>query len=375
VALATLALGSLASVPRASAAPTLTVDDTTVAVGGAVSFTATGCRGLPGEGPNVYDSIYAWIVSGAGSEARAGSLATPVPGVDDRYTVTVQGWVDPDDPAVLVVWCVRGDFSTSDVTWTVLEDYGDTPLDVTPAPSPVPALTVTASRTTASTGQLVRVEGTGCAPGSKVFVGLRRGTDLTLRTVILSDAEMVYAPTADGSGAFRQDIELNRNYGEEGSDAYAPLPTGPYTIVAGCQGPASSTAAAPLPLTVGSANPVGSLAFTSDDGTVTVTGEGCTDGRAALVTPSGTGGGEGRTVSGTPAADGSWTVAFPFDQPFVTVRAACGDPLGTGFRYLTVAGAVEGATTTTSSTTSPPTDPGDPPPPATPIPGTASFTG
>ncbi|MFN8019606.1 MAG: hypothetical protein U0P45_16000, partial [Acidimicrobiales bacterium] len=320
--------------PPASAAPTLTVPTTTVAVGATIGFTATECAGQPGtQGPNIYQSIYAWVIAGTGADARAGEFAKKVPGSNDQYQVTVQGWVDPDQPATLVVWCVRADFSTPDATYEVVHDYGDTPLDITAPSSPAPSFAITASRTTASTGQVVVVQGTGCKPGAKALVGLRSGTDLTLRTNILQDSVMVYAVDADAAGKVRVEVELNRNYGEPGSDAYAPLPTGPYTIVAGCEGTPGASAAAPLPLDVPTANPVDSLTFSAEAGTVTATGEGCTDGRKALVTFVGAWGPDEHVVA-TPAADGTWSARHVDATSYVVVRATCGDPLATGFRYL-----------------------------------------
>ena len=380
---ATIAVAALAGVlvaggPKASAEPMLTVDNTTVAVGGTVPFTATECLGEPGTtGPNIYQSIYAWIISGSGANARAGAFATAVGGSDDDYEVTVQGWVDPEEPATLVVWCVRGDFSSSDPTFDVVKAYGDTALDLTPAQGTVPSFTITASRTTASTGQIVVVEGAGCAPGAKATVGLRNGTDLTLRTNIIGDSVMVYAAKADAVGKIRVELELNRNYGEEGSDAYAPLPTGPYTIVAGCDGDPAATAAPPLPLNVPTANPVDTLAFTSSNGVVTATGQGCTDGRNATVAFSRASGSATLSVAATPANDGTWSAEFVESSGFISIRANCGDPLAEGFKYLAVAGSTEPSTsTTTTSTTS--TDPGSGPPnapAAAPVSGAATYAG
>ncbi len=315
-----------------------------VAVGGTVDVTVTECPTITDE-----QRPAVWLITGSGASAvRAASGIRTSEGV---YRMTVPGWVDPADPAVIAGSCERMQFSTvSGVWWDDRFAYPDVAVDVTPGSGP--SVVATLNRTVAAGGQVIAVEGSGCAPGDDVSIELRPGTDLAMRT----DTREVFrgrseqAVTAAGDGTFSGTIVLNDagdffREGEQG--AGRPLPEGPYwvRITCGTGGDGSDlqplAEARPTAVEVQGSFPsdsvTGSLSTTNVQRYV-VDGEGCTGGqRVTLELAPNLGYGDElvETFSSTPAADGSWSFLLPLgvDDFAASGFISCGDPAGEGFQY------------------------------------------
>lgn len=335
----------VAPVPGAQAAtPTMAASAGSVAVGGTVDVTVTEC-------PSVRDDQRpaVWLITGSGASAvRAASGIRISEGV---YRITVPGWVDPADPAVIAGSCEKLQFSTvSGIWWTDRFAYADVAVDVTAGsgPSVVTAL----SRTVAAGGQAITIQGSGCTPGDDVAIELRPGTDLAMRTDTRTVSQGYRLPdvVAGSDGRFSGIVVLN-DFGyafDEGLPGNAgPLPEGAYwvRVTCGVGGEGSDlqpvAEARPTAVRVQGSYPsdavVGSLSTTNVLRYV-VRGEGCGAGKRVileLAPNAGYGDGLVETFSATPAADGSWSFAFPIgvDDFAASGTITCGDPTGSGFQY------------------------------------------
>lgn len=358
VAVVALAAGALwASAGSAGAvAPSMVVSSPTVAVGGTVDVTVDQCDPVLPDGTGDPDNFpHVFLVTGSGAAAVRAAIGERLTAT--TFRITVPGWVDPADPAVIAGGCDQHYFGHSyGLHWQRQFSYPDVAIDVTPAGGPVPYPSFTLSRTTAQAGQAVQVDGQGCGAGQPVSVLLEPGTDLAWRDgpptgFRYDDGRWSgSAPTAGADGTFTASFVLNTTGSpyEPGVPGDAgPLPEGPYVVRVGC-GPDSdyhgitpSPEAPPATLQITGTNPSGSSRVGPSAEVVhqtVMTGDGCDGGREVMVSyaddaydPS-SGGGFGPVQ---PAADGSWST--PVEMPEDLNRyftADCGDPLGTGFRYV-----------------------------------------
>lgn len=327
-----------------AATPTMATSVASVAVGGTVDVTVTEC---PSQADSQRPAV--WLITGSGPSAvRAASGIRTSEGV---YRITVPGWVDPADPAVIAGSCEFLQYSTASGTWW--EDrfaYPDVAIDVTAGSGP--SIVATLSRTVAAGGQAITVEGSGCAPGDDVSIELRPGTDLAMRT----DTREVFrgrtgqAVTAAGDGTFSGTVVLNDagDFFREGEPgAGRPLSEGSYwvRVTCGTGGDGSDlqplAEARPTAVQVQGSFPsdsvTGSLSATNVQRYV-VRGEGCGNGQRvtlALAPTLGYGDALVETFSATPAADGSWSFLLPMgvDDFAASGFISCGDPTGSGFQY------------------------------------------
>ena len=358
VAVLALATGGLwASAGSAGAvAPSMVVSSPTVAVGGTVDVTVDQCDPVLPDGTGDPDNFpHVFLVTGSGASAVRAAIGERLTAT--TFRITVPGWVDPAAPAVVAGACDEHYFGHSyGLHWDRVFSYPDVAIDVTPAGGPVPYPSFTLSRTTAEAGQAVRVDGQGCSPGEQVSVLLEPGTDLAWRDgpptgFQYDDGRLSGSvPTAGADGTFTASFVLNTTGSpyEPGVPGDAgPLPEGPYVVRVGCgatsvfHGITPSPEAPPATLQVSGTNPSGSSRVGPSADVVhqsAMTGEGCDGGREVTVAWtdsafSGESGGGFGPVK--PASDGSWSA--PVEMPEDLNRyftADCGDPFGTGFRYV-----------------------------------------
>ncbi len=399
IAGATLVTVATGGTPSAVAAPNaLNVSAGSVAVGSTITATPSGCpRSADGSGTFVQPEIE--LIAGSGPSARLAAVG--VGASDGSYELSVPGWVDPAQPAVVAGRCavttVAADGTQS---FTTRLTYADVAVDITPGPAYTPAPTITLDRSTAAAGQIITVAATGCEPNSLIQAILLDGSDLSGR----GSQRFVVTGTTDGftpspSGSANLELELNIPPlpvgvpAARGAHAAAPtraverqpdggpLPEGSYIALVACRGPKGPLfIAEPKPVQVVGTNPTDSLVVepSADGVTAVVSGHGCTGGRRVTLTtkvsafsagPSdGVSEPEVTTSAVTPGPDGSWshTLDLPAADSFSGLVAAdCGDPHADGFRY--VGRSIGGGTAP-----GPPVVPAPPPstPPVPPVPST-----
>lgn len=346
VAAVLLASAALGAAPASGAERVLTTSSTTVAVGGTVDAIAGDCRG--GDDFS-YRHPEIWLITGSGTDAVVATIGGAQLG-DSGRRLEVPGWVDPDQPAVVAARCLLDTQGPVDGRWTttttVLWTYDEVPIDVTPASGPTPSITATADRTTAAQGQVITVVGSGCPPGGIAALELFGEADMSGRsglTPLTGEEPGVYR-VADSAGAFTVKLALNANLGLPGVPL--PVPEGPHWMgiscshAAGPDGPAATTSGRPFRVVVTGTNPTDSHRISLlPDGTVRVSGAGCTGGRTVDLALDGAVGGAPPVAKHkivTPAADGSWSVDIVGDRTYVTLDsdATCGDPTAGGFAYV-----------------------------------------
>jgi len=348
VAAAALAATCLvATVETASAAPVLTPSATSVAVGGTLSATATGCVDPQGER---FRYLEYTLITGTGAGARAAGFGNWDGGY--RSAVIVPGWVDPDEPAVLAGRCVeeRYDPQRDDVALVAVVTYPDVAIDLTPATGATTTPVLVPSRTTAAVGQDVAVRVEGCAPGALAVAALIRGDDLTLR----GDLTWVTETAVAGTDEVR--LALNGAWG------VTPA-TGAHVLLGGClDGDGERLVLAePQPFTVSGTNPIGDISVDDTQrGVVHLAGGGCLAGpvsvtvtgyayddadllRSARRTARRSFGREAigldgeftETLTAQPDGTGAWKLDWttPPGTYEAYIETTCGDPAGTGFRY------------------------------------------
>lgn len=365
---AAVAIGS--PVRPAAADPALDVPNTTVAVGQPLVFTASDCP-RPTD-PGVEQYVEGGIVVGTGADAVRAGIVDNAGTTEDELQAIPMGWVDPDQPAVLSVACVRRPINGPA---TLVHDYPEVSIDIVAPASPVPTLDAVFDRTTAAGGQALRVTGSGC-PDEAIFE-LYAGADLSFRTTLATNRAAIQEMAVAPDGTFEGLIPLN--------DLGGPLVEGPYVISTFCDlVPEDRGLARPVLITVDGTNPSDQIDLSFEGrGTAVLDGEGCPDDQIVTATWSGQiddgiEGGDEVTGSASVRPDvGSWQLPLGDDLwEWIRVTTDCGDPTTTGFRYLDQEAAREpaGPTTTASTTVAP--DPGpDTAPAAAPIPATATYTG
>lgn len=343
--------GATLAGPVAAAAPTLTISSPSVAVGGTVEVTVTGCDTQEPDGgadPDVFPQVF--LVSGTGADAVRAGLGVRT--ATNTYRITVPGWVDPAQPAVVAGGCDEHYWGHAPGKhWRRTFSYPDVPIDVT-AGSPAPSPTFSVQRSEFSGGQVVEIAGSGCAPGDDTSVDLDPGTDLAWRNGPTEGFDpVITSGRAGADGTFAATIVLNvqGNVYEPGlpNDGSGPLPEGPYVVRAGCGDQGQFGGIAPLDarpqiITITATTASGSMRVAPAPdhlGQLAVTGAGCAGGRRVALSrldrPFGHQVGSG-TV--TPDADGTWTFPMAFQPEDGSVRppyvqADCGDPAASGFRY------------------------------------------
>ncbi len=364
--------------PTEAAAPAITLSSSSVQVGGTLTASADGCLSDEAANGPTYSYRRADLVlitiTPAGERLASG-------GGDADSTLTVPGWVNPADPAIVTGRCVQTSYDTQTGTRTqsVAFTYADVPVDITPGTDArTPALAL--DRSTAAGGQVISTTGTGCGGADYASVVLLRGGDLSGRTPI----EYVTA-SDDGDGA--QDgpvpatvsgqLALNGQSSDYDGGGYGttggPLAEGDYLALFVCESysdtSSNSVLSEPQLVHVVGTTPSGSLmARVTDAGQVEVSGEGCTGGQTVAVHVDGYRYGSpflsqlnarvaalkvGNRVNAlasaddsqystfaydetiTPAADGTWTYSFdaPTDSFELSATADCGVATADGFRY------------------------------------------
>lgn len=329
---------------------TLTPSATTVAVGGSIEVAMDGCTDAAIGGSDTADPR-AFLVVGTGASAVRAAIGEFV--ATDRYRLTVPGWVDPDEPAVVAGAC-DGVFFSHAPGRNVRRRFSfpDVAVDVTPAPAPVPYPTFSLQRTTFRSGQAVQITGSGCEPGDEVLVDLDPGTDLAWREGPTTSFGAVVPEVGDrarADGSFETRVVLNArgsDYQPGGPRVGGPLPVGPYVLRVGCGTPRPEPSgpqpeARPTTFAITGTNPTDAVQVELSDDVVrslALSGEGCPDGRPVAITWR-SDYWEGDTVGSTstdPAPDGTWsaTLDAPATREIRYLFATCGDPAGDGFAYV-----------------------------------------
>jgi hypothetical protein len=382
IVLGVAVVGALGAPPAARAAdPELVPGAASVAVGASVEVTASGC-------PSVEDEQRPEVFLVVGSGADAVRAATGAKVAEGTYRITVPGWVDPDEPAVVAGTCVVGWFSTvTGQDWNAQFTYPDVAIDVTPGSGP--GATAVANRTAADSGQVLVLSGEGCTPGAGVDVELRAGADLALR----SDADEVLtgpistSSVARADGTFEAQVHLvEHNWFDVDTQ---PLDLGAWWLRVSCGSVGIAwdvqpeREARPIPIEITGQRAVASIAgarSATDPERFEISGEGCAVG--AEVTADLTQDarlGDGPVPVDAPSAvagaDGRWVlpVAVPADlRTYLLGEIRCGEPTAEGFSYgeralLVVPAEPEGPL--------PPTTDDGTAAPAVAVPGVASYTG
>jgi hypothetical protein len=379
VALSVVGAGLALAATPVAADGTLTPASATVAQGASLVVGTTGCPILEEEGEDSYTVQLAelLLITGSGADERLVSFSTY--DGDERYLLSVPGWVDPAQPALVTGRCVRTTLSFEDDTEqrTTLFTYPEVAVDVVAGTAVPDGPYATVDRTTAAGGQALRVTITGCEGAEFAQAVVFDGADLSGR----GEPRFVAGSGigADGgsvSGTFEVEVDLNTNAidGEPG-----PVPEGDYGLLAVCGFDEDRfLQSEPQAISVVGTNPSGAVEVELVDGDLVVRGQGCTGGRSVELLyegyafdeefttardaarragsgPRSTDGAIGDAgllrqlvvddegeISGsataTPEADGTWTVteALPEASVGVQVRATCGDPFVDGFRYVPV---------------------------------------
>lgn len=375
-------VGVLGAAPVASAAdPELVPSAASVAVGATVDVTASDCPSIELEQrPEVF------LVVGSGADAVRAATGAKV--AEGTYRITVPGWVDPDEPAVVAGTCDVGWFSTvTGQDWNAQFTYPDVAIDVTPGSGP--GATATADRTSADSGQVLVLTGEGCTPGAGVQVELRPGVDLPLRSdvddVLTGPISTSSVVGADGTFSARVHL-VEHNWFDIDTQ---PLDTGAWWLRVSCGWAGIAwdiqpeREARPIPIEITGQRAVASITgarSATDPDRFEIRGEGCAAGTevtADLTQDARQGDGPG-PVDAPPVAagaDGRWVlpVAVPADlRTTLLGEVRCGDPTTEGFSYgyrelLVLPAEPVGPV--------PPTSDGGTAAPAVAVPGAASYTG
>lgn len=334
---------------RATAAdPTMTVSATTVAVGGSIDVTVDQCDLT--EDPQAFGDRAPQVLLLVGSGAGQQRAATGIYTAPNTYRITVPGWVDPAEPAVVVGTCFRTDFGPgSGFHWNAQFSYPDVAIDVTPPAAPVPFASFAPARSALESGQLLVVDGNGCDPGGDVRMSVTPLAGFDPRDHL--DPTIVVNTTAlDADGSFHAEAVLNDPRSLYLDDDDVPLAVGSYLVSVGCFASdgvwyfAPGQEAQPQTIEVTASNPTDSTTNGWTAANVdrrALSGEGCTGGRTVsvqLTAHSTQGSSEVASATVTPAADGTWTYLWSADglpkQWRVLGDADCGDPAADGFRYV-----------------------------------------
>lgn len=344
------AVGGLAflGAPAGAVDPALVPLSPTVAVGASVAVNASGCEGAPAQGHS-FRMPQVTLLTGSGSAVRRAAVTW------GHRSVSVPGWVDPDQPATLVGRCVDVPFD-EDLGATTVFDYPPTAIDIVAGPATAPNPVGRIERTTVAGGTVVPVEVSGCFPGGDAGVLLLAGQ--------APGAGDPFRPIASGhlegrgdSGRVDLPLLTNERVNAEDEDVEItgrPVPEGEYTVQVLCVSPfldrRSSTGdelpsaffSEPVPLVVAGTSPSSSIRVRRSPIAAIVEGDDCTGGRAVrarVVVASESTGDDGPTfVDGRPDGDGSWSVDYPVPAGSFSLQATvdCGDPTAGGFRYSTV---------------------------------------
>ncbi len=375
----------LAGSTTASAAGTLTPSAGSVAAGGSLTVTASGCPYTEQETPTGFISQRPEVilVTGSGADERLAAFGERR-SESGLLELALPGWLDPAAPAVVGGRCVRTtytydpDAGQESETVTTRFTYPDAPIDITPKVGNPLAPVLTLDRSTAAGGQVITVTGSGCAGAEFADVSLVEGEDLSGRTI---GRFLVGSGSSDGvasDGTFTIELALNTQLVDGGDGHGGPVPEGAYTLLGYCGTDAGPyVLAEPRAVTVAGTNPSGSFELTQDGDQLAFSGAGCTGGRQVTVrvTSVGSEGGpifdtRGRVdralarrslrdaaradraatrsrrqarddsvtteVVVSPEADGTWSGTMPAPTvPYeVYAVADCGDPTADGFRYV-----------------------------------------
>ena len=373
LAAAAAGLTAIAS-PVNAAAPVLTPSATTVGLGGTVLVSASGCVSPP-EPPDSDENSYRFaeislITQTPDGEILASGFNSSNEG--SEAALTVPGWVDPADPAVLTGVCRQYSEGPDGFSESVAFTYPDVPIDITTGSASAPNPAFTLNRTTAAGGQSLLLTGSGCSVGDVGSGAVFEGSDRSGRTrlVFVAGAETeVSAPT------FQVEIPLlnEGNFDEGPGVGVGPLPEGPYTVIMACVSGGDEESfrvdlAKGQNIEVVGSFPSDQISLTqADDDSLLLEGRGCTGGQTVSATfagyaygdleqflgaspPGGRNGAAGpfrralpipdgefeQTVEATPDGAGDWSITWtpPESGYEMQVTTACGIATADGFRYV-----------------------------------------